>query len=391
MRRVWKMTACIAGILIILCIGRRTDASELAVKIIFPNLAEALEMESQELPITSQIEETIVGEDNSKLINELDIAELWKQELFLAEQLGMPIDKVTQDTVSGKEMMELLDWFVGYAAPETLSEWKNSLPAMRSSDVSLSRFDAMTTLFLAAEHIGGVYDGHNYDIMSLSQTINQNWDVDYLAWNLFGGFESHGKYNCGAIGEGNLDAAAYYYNLGRVSYFSGEYPFPLDTTTSSFTFDITPTYADAMLAVIRLISSSDSNLFVAEPTQAELEYIKMADDRREEIHASVDGIMENITGTVYYVSNNGSDSNNGLSPETAWATPQYALSQQLQSGDVVLLERNGSWNIDPSDEWGLVSSALVIPNGVMVGAYGVGEKPVLRGDMESANNAEFWE
>lgn len=339
----------------------------------------------------NQTEEIIVAEYNSELINEMDIPELWKQELHCAEQLGMPMDKVQEDTVSGKDMMELLDWFVGYAAPELLSEWKSNLPAMRNSNAPLSRFDAMTALFLSAEHIGGEYVGHNYDILSLSQTINQNWDIDYVKWDLFGGFESHGQYNCGAMGEGYLDAAAYYYNLGRASYITGEHPFPLDLTTSSFTFDIPPTYADAMLGVVRLMASVEPNLFVAEPTQEELEYVKMADNRREEIHASAADIAETIAGTVYYVSNNGSDSNNGLSPETAWATPQYAFSQKLQTGDAVLLERGGSWIIAPSEEWGLTSSALVIPNGVTVGAYGAGEKPILRGDIESANTVEFWE
>ena len=65
MGRVWKGTLFLTGILVILCIGRRTDASELAVKIVFPNLAELLEMEAEELPITSQMEKTIVEEEES--------------------------------------------------------------------------------------------------------------------------------------------------------------------------------------------------------------------------------------------------------------------------------------------------------------------------------------
>ena len=65
MGRVWKGTLFLAGILVILCIGRRTDASELAVKIVFPNLAELLEMEAEELPITSQMEKTVVEEEES--------------------------------------------------------------------------------------------------------------------------------------------------------------------------------------------------------------------------------------------------------------------------------------------------------------------------------------
>ena len=62
MGRVWKCVVFIAGILVILCIGRRTDASELAVEIVFPNLANILEIGKVELPITSEMEETIVEE-----------------------------------------------------------------------------------------------------------------------------------------------------------------------------------------------------------------------------------------------------------------------------------------------------------------------------------------
>ena len=339
----------------------------------------------------NQTQETPTTEETSERINELDISDLWKQELLHATQLGMPMGKVQQDSISGKEMMELLDWFVDYAAPEKADTWQEQFPALRKSAATISRFDAMTALFLAAEYVGGVYAGHNYGIMEMSAGINHSWDVDYLSWELFGGFDAHGQYNCGVFGDGYLDGASYYYNLGRASYFSGEYPFPLDTVTNSFTFDAPPTYAEAMLAIVRLISSTDSTLFVAEPSQVEIEYLNMADARREAIQTADTDIEEKITGTVYYVSEHGSDHNNGRSPETAWATPQHALSQKLRSGDAVLLERGGSWIIDPSNEWGLTSSALIVPNGVTLGAYGTGEKPILRGNVESANSADFWE
>jgi hypothetical protein len=42
------------------------------------------------------------------------------------------------------------------------------------------------------------------------------------------------------------------------------------------------------------------------------------------------------TGTTYYVSTSGSDSNNGLSPQSAFATPQKAASV-VQAGDTVLI------------------------------------------------------
>ena len=127
---------------------------------------------------TNPIQETPATENTSEIINRLDIPDLWKQELHHAMELGLLMDKIQQETISGKEMMELLDWFVNYAAAEKTDSWKEEFPTIRESNAQLSRFDAMTALFLAAEHVGGVYAGHNYGTMELSEGINHNWDTD---------------------------------------------------------------------------------------------------------------------------------------------------------------------------------------------------------------------
>lgn len=60
MKQVWRGMILIAGILFLLCVGRRIDASELAVEFLFPNLVDVLEWNEVDLPVTSQMEETIV-------------------------------------------------------------------------------------------------------------------------------------------------------------------------------------------------------------------------------------------------------------------------------------------------------------------------------------------
>jgi len=60
MGRVGRSTAICAAILFVLCLGKRTDASELAVSFMFPSLAEMLYEDTQKLPITSEVEATIV-------------------------------------------------------------------------------------------------------------------------------------------------------------------------------------------------------------------------------------------------------------------------------------------------------------------------------------------
>lgn len=60
MGRVWKIGCLWGGILLLLCVCRRQNASRLALEFFLPNLAEVLAWEQVELPITSKIEKTTV-------------------------------------------------------------------------------------------------------------------------------------------------------------------------------------------------------------------------------------------------------------------------------------------------------------------------------------------
>ena len=77
-----------------------------------------------------------------------------------------------------------------------------------------------------------------------------------------------------------------------------------------------------------------------------------------------------IKGTKYYISNNGNDNNDGLSPETAKRT-QYAIDDlPLKDGDAVLFERGSVFRF---------LHQINTVNGVTYGSYGIGEKPKLYG------------
>ena len=90
--------------------------------------------------------------------------------------------------------------------------------------------------------------------------------------------------------------------------------------------------------------------------------------------------ITDISGTAYYVSNNGSDDNDGLSPETAWKTLKKASDYEYCEGDAILLER-GSVFREPI--------CLKCENTIL-SAYGEGEKPKILGSLKNFNSASDW-
>lgn len=103
-----------------------------------------------------------------------------------------------------------------------------------------------------------------------------------------------------------------------------------------------------------------------------------AELRRERIINARDSFT--VSGTKYYVSNNGSDDNTGLSPNDAVCSISKISSFDLKPGDAVLFERG--------DIWRSVSFSAV--SGVTYGAYGSGEKPKLCGSAKDYADSALW-
>ena len=72
-----------------------------------------------------------------------NLPETWKQELALADEMGIRTDCLDQATISGKEMMAMLDKLVAYAAPDRVDQWMSQYEQLRTFDKELKRFDAM--------------------------------------------------------------------------------------------------------------------------------------------------------------------------------------------------------------------------------------------------------
>lgn len=322
-------------------------------------------------------------------INSLDLPDLWKQELLYAVELGMPMEKVQQATISGAEMAELLDYFVEYANPDKLTEWQALIPKLRTHKDALTRFDAMGALFLAARTASGEWAEFKENFNGTMNRLQFPWDDYYFTEGLFDGYDAP-LYTVPGIGNSNyLDSTGLYFNLSRQSSISGESPLAYDIEANSIHEYDPPTYAEGLLAVVRLMLSDEPYIYV--PTEIDAVYLDAAAARREKIRTATTELPVDVTGDVYYISTSGSDDNDGRSPENAWATAYRAMTANLQYGDAVLFERGGTWYIPMFDEHGNVLTCLEYEEGVTIGAYGSGEKPIIRGDIPDANDPNQWE
>lgn len=109
---------------------------------------------------------------------------------------------------------------------------------------------------------------------------------------------------------------------------------------------------------------------------------KQADEAKTKIlsadnHYSAANVTGN--GKCYYVSASGNDSNDGLSPSTAWLTLGKVSGSTFPAGSVVLFERGGLWR-----------GQLTLKSDVIYSSYGQGEKPKIYGSLRDAVQVGSW-
>lgn len=138
---------------------------------------------------------------------------------------------------------------------------------------------------------------------------------------------------------------------------------------------------------------TDSEFYYLEDEAALAPHYAEAEARKEAILNTPTEIVKSdvfipgktYTGKAYYVSPNGSDDNDGLSPETPMRTLEYAMVEWVKPGDAVFLER-GQIHRMP---W---RGGLVITvNDITYSAYGEGEKPIITCVPENSAREECWE
>lgn len=365
------------------------------------------ERPTEEATTEEETTESKTQEEVQEWIKTLPYEESCIEELLFAAEIGLPVEKLEQSTISGEELAEVLDAFVEYAASDRIEEWKESYPTFRTSKDDLKRFDAMTLTYLAATTIGGRYAIVASDPYEDAFSMNHNWDEGYLNTDLYGDEASQQIYDIDKSGNCHyLDAGAYYYNFGRVSRKSGEWPYAYDATSNSIRVKDKTTYAEAVLAVVRIIQTrteydlihetlEDSTFIRQEDTEAVQPYLDVAAKRREAILNSKTEIVksdtfipgETYTGTAYYFSTDGDDSNDGLTPETPKKNIDVLSIWQydgtLQPGDAVFFERGKTYRV--------VEHAITTAPYVTYSAYGEGAKPVFTMAAENAAYPDCWE
>ena len=116
--------------------------------------------------------------------------------------------------------------------------------------------------------------------------------------------------------------------------------------------------------------------------KATKEFLEQTDalfeNRKQEILNTKDEIK--ITGSAFYVANDGDDSNDGKSIDTPWKTIEKVNEAELSPGDGVFFKRGD-----------IFRGSVKASTGVTYAAYGQGDKPKLYSGPQNLADKELWE
>ena len=304
----------------------------------------------------------------------------------LADGTDDPERNVTQG-----EFDAMLTQLVELYKPDAMEKWQNTSYTKEGDDASVFRFHGAIQLLYAAEamDIAALPDGAYPTLNNQSVDWSAFWSLD---WEKTDGWSEE------SFSEpSEAMTEAWVHDSEVMSHFHGGINFAvsrLSRVTGSPLLDIDVesgtylrlmdflTYREAAVAVLRLYESNPeiAALFPEDEASAAVaeELLIQAEERRQAILNSETQIE--YTGTAYYLSNDGNDSADGTSPETAWATIGRLNSAQLQKGDAVFFQRGDTWR-----------GEMLLPQPyVTYSAYGEGAKPRLIGSPENGADPDKW-
>ena len=267
-----------------------------------------------------------------------------------------------------------------------LPVWQENVDPSAFPSRTMRRDDGLILLMLAAEALGyNCYNAREYgfctenlvDYDRMFSQLSQDYPYCDTGRDIPMYFDTVG-------GEedpiGNVSASAVFWMQRRMD-VNHRLHFLDHDEALDFHLDQPLIREDAIAAVIRLYNSEtleyDYTLMTREPNEEDEELLEAAEARKQTILSHTDEPA--CEGTAYYVSGNGSDENDGLTPETAWATLDKVNVASLSRGDGVYFERGGTWR-----------GQLWAQDGVIYSAYGEGPKPNIFASPENGADPDKW-
>ncbi len=268
-----------------------------------------------------------------------------------------------------------------------LETWQANVDASAFPQRGMGRDDGLILLMLAAEALGcNVYNARDYSfcteyLVNYDSMYQQlSWDYPYcdtsreipVYFDTLGGDQDP---------IGNVCDCAIFWMQRRMDINHRLHFLDCDEDLD-FHLDQPLSREAALAALVRLY---DSEMLDYDPLATEMRRPNQED---EALFAQVESLKESILnntdelpcqGTAYYVSNQGSDDNDGLSPESAWASLERVNSAALEPGDGVYFQRGGLWR-----------GQLWAQEGVIYSAYGQGDKPKIYSSPENGADPDKW-
>lgn len=266
-----------------------------------------------------------------------------------------------------------------------LSVWQQNVQADAFPHRTMKRDDGLVLLMLAAEALGyNVYNARDYGFCT-ENYVNYDLLFSQLSWDYpycDAGREIDMFFPDGGEDPiGSVPISAVFWMQRRMDVHYHRHFFDGDKELN-FHLDQSLTREAGIAAAVRLYNSeklayNPYALNMRTPTGEDKAILKAAEAQKQAILTNTDTMK--CKGTAYYVSNTGNDSNDGLSPQTAWATLEAVNSANLAAGDGVYFERGGTWR-----------GQLWAQEGVIYSAYGEGAKPNIYASPENGADPAKW-
>jgi hypothetical protein len=284
-------------------------------------------------------------------------------------------------TITYAEFCQMLTNLIKLYDESKVPNWRKKAAAALKSSQPMQRDDGALAIYYAAEAMGLNSYKANYDLEGYVGTDSWWGGVKYN----YPQFPNWSKNWVDSVSGKKTDQrildVALLFVLRRISSVDGSPLFDFDQA-GLIHFGDPLTRKDAIKSALRLY---ESDWKVA----AKVDYTKWCSEQGLAYFSKVDNLRKEIrntptkvtySGEAYYVSNSGSDANDGKSPAAAWATVKKVNSANLSSGDAVFFERGDLWR----------GEYLLCREGVTYSAYGKGAKPVFTLSPEDGASSDKW-